>query len=145
MSYSTLIDWDHSLNEWIKDGFPKWFVENIVIPEDIEEDKAKEKKENNNNNNNNNNKKKRTYKPPGRSYIDYWETPWGLLLRNPNVGNINSKEGKLFRRRFRVPFEVFNDLLFLTNKFNLFDIKMDYKVTIPVELKLMGILRILGI
>ena len=38
MSHSTLIDWDHSLNEWIKDGFPKWFMENIVIPEDIEED-----------------------------------------------------------------------------------------------------------
>ena len=56
MSHSTLIDWDHSFNEWIKDGFSKWFVENIIIPEDV---------------------------------------------------------------------EFFNDSLFLTNKFNLFDIKMD--------------------
>ena len=143
MSFSTLNDWDHSIdcNGWVKEKFPKWLIENILLPEEVVEDNTDEETIELPQIN----KKQRTYKPPGKSDVDYWSTPWGRLLRSENLNDVTSKNGKLFRRRFRVPFEVFNDLLFLSNKFNLFDIKMDYKVTIPIELKLMGILRILGI
>ena len=49
--------------------------------------------------------------------FDYWSTPWGLLIRrlgNSNYGAgpcITSCEGQLFRRRFRVPWPVYCDLV----------------------------------
>ena len=52
---------------------------------------------------------------------NYWETSWGLLINNPNVYNSNSYEGKKFRRRFRVPFPLFKDVILpeLINKYSL--------------------------
>ena len=47
--------------------------------------------------------------------LDYWSSTWGKLLVKlsaiPGGPLISSREGKLFRRRFRVPWDVFVDLL----------------------------------
>ena len=42
--------------------------------------------------------------------ISYEETTWGQLIQDPEIKNSQSKVGKLFRRRFRVPFP-FSSLL----------------------------------
>ena len=36
--------------------------------------------------------------------VNYWNTEWGNLIRDPNVKIPSSSEGKLFKRRFRVEF-----------------------------------------
>jgi hypothetical protein len=46
-----------------------------------------------------------------RSVEQYNESAWGRLLRDPSVRNPLSVKGKLFRRRFRVPFPVFEEIL----------------------------------
>ena len=46
-----------------------------------------------------------------REATDYWQTPWGQLILNPNTRSIETSEGKLFRRRFRLPFPVYVKLL----------------------------------
>ena len=43
--------------------------------------------------------------------IDFWSTVWGMLIVNlssiENGPSIDSRAGKLFRRRFRVPWQVY--------------------------------------
>jgi hypothetical protein len=39
--------------------------------------------------------------------VNYWSTSWGKLLRHPEVKDVATKTGRLFRRRFRVPFSIF--------------------------------------
>ena len=36
--------------------------------------------------------------------IDYTKTKWGMMISNPLVKFPDNRFGKLFRRRFRVPF-----------------------------------------
>ena len=38
---------------------------------------------------------------------DYWRSPWGNLLREPSVKIPGSYYYKRFRRRFRIPYELF--------------------------------------
>jgi len=66
----------------------------------------------------------------GRSTkINYWETKWGMMLLNPLIKDPASKVAKKFRRRFRVPYPVFNDLLVPECKsVNLFDTKFENMV-----------------
>ena len=42
---------------------------------------------------------------------DLWRSPWGVLLRHPEVSMPTSVAGTKFRLRFRVPFAVFNDVI----------------------------------
>ena len=77
--------------------------------------------------------------------FDYWGSQWGLLLNNPQTMDILSYEGRLFRRRFRLPFPVFKEILVpKCEEFNIFDNENPGKVIIPLEIKLLGCLRILG-
>ena len=39
--------------------------------------------------------------------VNFAETNWGKLIRDPQVRDPTSKKGNLFRRRFRVPFGIF--------------------------------------
>ena len=73
---------------------------------------------------------------------NFWESQWGLLITNKNVRYPQSKEGKLFRRRFRLPYPLFQYLASLCKEFNIFD--SIYTTRIPIEAKLLGCLRILG-
>jgi hypothetical protein len=62
-----------------------------------------------------NEKKKRT----GSDKIDYWETKWGEMLRNPNSRKEHSREGKLWQRRFRLPRVIFDMIVEKCNEGNL--------------------------
>ena len=76
---------------------------------------------------------------------DYWKTPWGVMLRHPDINNPTTKLGRLFRRRFRVPFPIFDEILVRRcREKNIFDIKSDKCVRIPLEFKILIALRILG-
>ena len=87
-----------------------------------------------------NNKKKRRYR--GSTNISFWETQWGQMICHPNVQNPLKREGKLFRRRFRLPFPVFQFLVELCTRHNVFLCK--YKCRIPIQAKILGCLRILA-
>ena len=85
---------------------------------------------------------------------NYWLSPWGQLVTKfasvaggPSIG---SREGKLFRRRFRVPYDVFCKLVTMCLDKKLFGLKSHKATNIanrnvcPVEIKLLAVLRILG-
>ena len=75
--------------------------------------------------------------------INYWNTPWGRMLTDPQNRIEGTREFKTFRRRFRMPAELFLDFFIPRVKaVNLFDSK--YQSAIPVEIKCLIALRILG-
>ena len=125
------------INEFIDSGkFKDWLISEIVLSKKfLEEQKPVET-----------GKKVRNIKSPGESKIEnyFTETPWGRLISDPNVRLISSNLGKIFRRRFRVPFVIFEYLVKLTRDYNLFDYKMHHKTLIPKELSILCILRIMG-
>ena len=41
----------------------------------------------------------------------YWESCWGKMLKKEGINNPNSREGKLFRRRFRVPYSLYEGIV----------------------------------
>ena len=53
-------------------------------------------------------RKKRTKVPHNKNY---WNSIWGQLIRHPSVSVPNSTMYKRFRRRFRIPFELFGPLV----------------------------------
>ena len=75
--------------------------------------------------------------------VDFWSSPWGILISNPVVENPKSKEGKSFRRRFRVPFPLFKEILLpLCIQHQIFN--STRRSRIPVEAKILSSLRVLG-
>ena len=72
----------------------------------------------------------------------FWETDWGNLIRHPDVCNIRTRMGKRFRRRFRLPFPLFEHVVNICKTQNIFQMK--YESRIPVEAKILACLRILG-
>ena len=53
---------------------------------------------------------------------DWWSTPWGLIILDPKILDIDTFEGKLFRRRFRIPGPFFlNYLVPECKRVNTFD------------------------
>lgn len=76
-----------------------------------------------------------------------WKTsPWYRLLNNPLTRDPITREGKLFRRRFRVPFVLFRKLydMCLEMGYNEYTIDVSGRVGGPLSLKLLGVLRFLG-
>jgi hypothetical protein len=78
---------------------------------------------------------------------DYWKSNWGRMLlagrcRIPGA----KKGGKRFRRRFRVPFPVFSKILELVRGQKWFSEAKDAsgRDSAPLELKVLGVLRVLG-
>ena len=64
---------------------------------------------------------------------NYWTTPWGVMLRHPDIKNPTTKLGRLFRRRFRVQFPIFDEILVRRcREKNIFDIKSEKCVRIPM-------------
>jgi len=45
------------------------------------------------------------------SKTDYWDSTWGRMLVDPETQDPSSRAGKLFRLRFRLPWELFNNFL----------------------------------
>ena len=80
---------------------------------------------------------------------DWWSTAWGLIILDPRIRDIETKEGQTFRRRFRVPGPFFLDFLVPEcKKVNIFDNKInrfgDIITQIPVEIKILMSLRVLA-
>jgi hypothetical protein len=72
---------------------------------------------------------------------------WGRMLKNPAIQDPTSRAGKLFRRRFRIPFPIFQKLLDIAREKRLFghaDENCTGQPAFSIELKLLGVLRILG-
>ena len=73
-----------------------------------------------------------------------WEiTNWWQDLQNPAIRDPTTEEGKEFRRLHRVPYPVFIDLIEKCKRYNLFGANEYHRNCIPVEIKLMAVLRIL--
>ena len=77
--------------------------------------------------------------------LNYNTTNWALMLMAGRCKSPISKDARLFRRRFRVPHAIFQQIVSLTRE------KMWYKETdgigrpsAPLELKILGVLRVLG-
>ena len=54
------------------------------------------------------NKKRRTFILRNKKY---WDSPWGQMLQDPSTKIPGSYMYKRFRRRFRIPFELFQPLI----------------------------------
>jgi hypothetical protein len=90
-----------------------------------------------------NKKRRRTEANTEEKVIDIWQSSWGKLISHQNVSDCNSFEGSKFRRRFRIPYPVFKELLIpLCEDRNVFMSKK--KSFIPIEFKILIALRILG-
>jgi len=75
---------------------------------------------------------------------DWDDTSWGSLIKDPLVKDCNSRVGKTFRRRFRVPFPIFEYVVDLCREHNIFDMNSCFKERIPIQIKVLVCLRILG-
>ena len=75
----------------------------------------------------------------------YGESNWARLLLQRHCEDPATRAGKLFRRRFRVPFPVFADILKITKEKKWFkEFDGIGRPACPIELKIFGVLRILG-
>ena len=76
---------------------------------------------------------------------NYRESCWWKYLQRDNLSDLKSRDGKTFRNRFTVPFQLFNELLVLAKSwFPQRLVDAFGKEVSPIELKLLGTLRILG-
>ena len=77
----------------------------------------------------------------------YWSSVWGRLLMENSQSSPNCSTSKLFRRRFRVPYIIFQSILELVRQQKWYhDEQFDVckQPLPPLELLLLGVLRILG-
>ena len=74
---------------------------------------------------------------------NYWESVWGKMLLDPTTEDPNSTTAKKFRRRFRVPYPLFQEVIVPQC-----DEKKVFKATtqgkIPTAFKVLIALRVLG-
>ena len=76
---------------------------------------------------------------------DYSSSPWARMLGNPSTQDASSRDGKRFRRRFRMPFPMFCEIVALwTSWFPKAKTDVGKRASVPVELLILGVLRILG-
>ena len=91
-----------------------------------------------------------------RPRTDYRLSTWSLMLSNQKeeLENPASRESKIFRNRFRVPYGMFKILLEWTHSWYSYhpthnptgvkECDACSQPSVPVELKVLGVLRILG-
>ena len=97
-------------------------------------------------------RRKRRNRKPRQVYerLDYRQSTWWKFLQRPTIRDATHRDGKLFRLRFRVPYLLFEKLLWLCSLGPLADSFKQKKCdatgrpSIPLELKLLGVLRVLG-
>ena len=83
------------------------------------------------------------YLPEGETKINYQTTNWGRLISDPLVNDPTHLKGKIFRRRFRVPCCLFKFIVSCCKK-NVFEVKDEERSVIPIEIKVLICLRVLG-
>lgn len=74
---------------------------------------------------------------------NYWDSVWGKMLLNPEIENPNTFVAKKFRRRFRVPYPLFKEVIVpkCVDR-NVFESQRESQI--PIEFKVLIALRILG-
>jgi hypothetical protein len=84
-------------------------------------------------------------KRPYREH-NYYESQWWKMIVNPDVQDPSSYKAKKFRQRFRVPFPIFLQLVVMARSLGFIDLPVSCaKVKgIPLELQILGVLRVLG-
>ena len=78
---------------------------------------------------------------------NYKETIWWKMIHTGEVKDPTSKVGKLFRKRFRIPFPVFTQIMERVCREEWFpetERQLQSKNWIPLELKVLGFFRVLG-
>ena len=78
---------------------------------------------------------------------NYAASDWGRMLKNDRIKDpLDRKGGKLFRRRFRVPYPIFIRLVQITRDSDWFSEKKNCagRQAAPLELKILSVLRVLG-
>ena len=82
---------------------------------------------------------------------DYTQMSWWRLIRHPDIRDVNSRQHKYFRRRFRLPYALFEIIINMCYERNWFPVHtrgedgaMPKKNAAPLELKVLGVLRLLG-
>jgi hypothetical protein len=76
---------------------------------------------------------------------DYRASVWWQALQDPNTKDPQTKAGKKFRLRFRVPFPLFQELVALAKVwFPQADTDIVGRPSVPIELKVLCWLRVLG-
>ena len=56
------------------------------------------------------------------------------MILDPEIRNQTSRIAKLIRRRFRVPFHLFNEIIVpYCHNANIFGIKCESKIRVPIE------------
>jgi hypothetical protein len=73
---------------------------------------------------------------------------WGLFNRlESDLGDFDadlSRDGKLFRKRFRLPFSQFYDIYNTVREEEWFGVQKESKRIVPLHMKMMGVFRLLG-
>ena len=72
----------------------------------------------------------------------YWDSTWGIMLLDPLLLNPESHIAKRFRRRFRVSYSLFSEIILPLCKQH--KILYTKKARIPLEFKILAALRMLG-
>ena len=87
-------------------------------------------------------------------FIDFWSSVWEkLIIRLALIGNgpsIDSRDGNLFRRRFRVPWQIYCELVIMCKEKKLYGKRSHLQFNAcgayicPIEIKLLSVLQMLG-
>jgi hypothetical protein len=88
-----------------------------------------------------------TFSGEKKTRHNYMECKWAKLLREDReaLEHPLSRESLLFRLRFRVPYQIFQELVTFTKTwYKVGPSDVSGRPSIPVELKILGVLRILG-
>lgn len=78
------------------------------------------------------------------SSFNFSESKWGMLINDERVHDPDSRQGRLFRRRFRLPYQLFTHLVKVCKMHNILKMTDPVKQRIPIEFKILVALRILG-
>jgi len=138
-SFSDASSDDSSYNRavyaWLEENIPTVFLEHIhFFPELYTDPKGVRKQ----------------FRSQHDRVPNWASTEWGRLLTDPTTRDITTKQGRLFRRRFRLPFPFFIDWLVpACREHNIFEVPSNKngeprKEQIPLETKIMVSQRILA-
>ena len=90
--------------------------------------------------------RKRRYIPRTPKVLKkYQESNWSKMLQLGRCQDPSSKDGELFRRRFRIPYPLFLEIVEVVRNKNWFpEVDCTGAPSAPLELKILGVLRVLG-
>ena len=80
----------------------------------------------------------------GTPTISYWNTKWGQMFLQPDVGKPGTKAAKKFERKWRINKPLMEHIIDLCRSVNLWDITHPHLVRVPLEFKVLMAMRVLA-